>query len=176
MSSVRSERGASSRVSGLMRMPMNGGSDAGDHRGGDLLRGGGGVAVLFVVGAIAVAVFEVDAEVFDGFARELLADALVDLGGEVAANADRFGERRGIGRVAVERLQRELAELLRRLGREQMRAAVDGVHRLARAGVAGVALREPRLRAVDAIERFGELLLGERGTCGHGRVVSQLPR
>ena len=38
--------------------------------------------------------------------------------------------------------QRERAELLRRVGLEELRAAVDGVHRLARAGVAGKALRE----------------------------------
>ena len=44
---------------------MNGGSVPSASAGGDLLRGGGGVAVLLLVGAVAVAVLEVDAEVLD---------------------------------------------------------------------------------------------------------------
>ena len=78
----------------------------------------------------------------------------------------------GVGRVGVERAERELAELLRRLRREQVRAAVDRVHRLARTGVAGIATQEPRLRALDAIEGLGELLVGDRGSYGHTRVLA----
>jgi hypothetical protein len=73
MSSVRSERAASSRVSGLMRMPRNGGSVPPASPAATSLRGGGGVAVLLLVGAVAVAVLEVDPEVLDRLAAELVA-------------------------------------------------------------------------------------------------------
>jgi len=143
---------------------------------GDLLRGGDGVAVLFVVGAVAVAVLEVDAEVLDRLAAQLLAHALEHLRRELAPNAQRFGKRRGVGRVGLERLHRDLAELVRRLCSEQVRSAVDGVHRLARAAVARVMAPEPRLRAVDAIEGLRELLIRDRGADRHARCVDQLPR
>ena len=77
MSSVRSERAARSRVSGLMRMPMNGGSVPATMPAATCCAACDGVAVLFLVGAVAVAVLEVDAEVLDRLARELLAHALV---------------------------------------------------------------------------------------------------
>src|SRR6185312_12692732 len=56
---------------------------------------------------------EVDAEVLDRLARELGAHALVDLAGDRLRDRDRLGERRGVGRVGVERAERERAELLR---------------------------------------------------------------
>jgi len=44
----------------------------------DLFGGGERAGVFFGIGACAVAVLEVDAEVFDGFAREFFEDAGVD--------------------------------------------------------------------------------------------------
>ena len=41
-------------------------------------RSGHGMTVLFVVFAIAVAVFEIEAEIFDGLALQLFADAAID--------------------------------------------------------------------------------------------------
>ena len=146
---------------------------AGDQARGGLLRGLRGVVVFLVVGAVAVTVLEVDAEVLDSLAVQLLAYALEHLRREVAADADRLAERVGIGRVGIERAQRELAELLRCLRGEQVRTAVDRVHGLARAGVAGIAPVEARLRAVDAVESLDELLVGNRGAYRHARCVAQ---
>src|SRR5207244_10078699 len=107
------------------------------HAGGDFARGGGGVAVLLVVGTVAVSVLEVDAEVFHRFAAKLLDDARVNRLRLRAIDADGGRERRAVRRVLLKRAQRELAQLLRRVGLEQLRAAVDRVHRLARGRVAG---------------------------------------
>ena len=56
-----------------MRMPMNGGAVPALTRVRDLDRGGRRVAVLFSVRPVAVAVFEIQPEVFDRFALQLLA-------------------------------------------------------------------------------------------------------
>ena len=53
----------------------------------DLVGRGLRVAVLFVVGAVAVAVLEVDAEVLDRLARQLVDDARVDAVGEARDRA-----------------------------------------------------------------------------------------
>ena len=76
---------------------MNGGSVPCGQSGGHLARGGGGVAVLLRVRTVAVAVLEVDAEVLDRLAAELLGDAGVDRGGQVLPQPDRRGEVRGGG-------------------------------------------------------------------------------
>ena len=49
-----------------------------------------------------------------------------------AIETERRGQRRRVRRVLLQRAQRDRAELLRGVGLEQVRAAVDGVHRLAR--------------------------------------------
>ena len=72
MSSVRRLRARSSSVNGLMRMPMNGGSVPLVHARRDLVARRLGVAVLLGVGAVAVAVLEVDAEVLDRLAGDEL--------------------------------------------------------------------------------------------------------
>ena len=56
-------------------MPMKGGSVFVLHPVGDFARGRLGVAVLLLVGAVAVAVLEVNPKVFDGLAPELVRDA-----------------------------------------------------------------------------------------------------
>ena len=99
-----------------MRMPMNGGSVPSAQARGDLAAPRCGVAVLLVVRAVAVAVLEVDAEVLDRLALQLLDDARVDRSARAAIEAERRGERRRVRRVLVERAQRERAELLRRVG------------------------------------------------------------
>ena len=112
------------------------------------------VAVLLVIGPVAVAVLEVDAEVLDRLARQLVDDARVDAVGE---RRDRGRSprraRRGVGRVLVERPQRHRAELPRRVGLEQVRAAVDRVHRLALRGVARKLLRDADVAFVERVEK-----------------------
>ena len=55
-----------------------------------------------------------------------------------AANVERFGEREKVGRKLIERALRERAESFGGIGFEEMRAAVDGVHRLATTRFAGI--------------------------------------
>ena len=64
-SSVRMPRARVGASNDLNRMPMNGGAKPRAGRGGDALGGAHGVGVLDVVAAVAVAVFEVDAQVLD---------------------------------------------------------------------------------------------------------------
>ena len=78
-------------------------------------RGADGVRVLFGVGAVAVAVLEVDAKVLDRLARELGLHAGVDALG-VSAEAQGFRQDLRAGRVLAERLQRPLSELLDGVG------------------------------------------------------------
>ena len=77
-----------------------------------------------------------------GSRRSFLDDAGVDDVAETRIEADGVAEGGGVGAVLVERAQRQRAELLRRVALEQMRAAVDGVHRLARSRFAGKAGHE----------------------------------
>ena len=95
---------------------MNGGSVPAAMPGRDLLRRGRGVAVLFGVGPVAVAVLEVDAEVLDRLAPQLVDDARANRWRGVAASrpsARAQASRRR--RVLVERRQRQRAELRRRV-------------------------------------------------------------
>ena len=68
-------------------------SESGAGGGGDTLGGAHRLGVLCGVAVVAVAVFEVDAQVFDGFDGELLAYTRHDLGGErrVEAHEGRDG-------------------------------------------------------------------------------------
>ena len=72
---AQAARACSSSLSGLMRMPMNGGSVPRGGAAATSSRRVTRVAVLFVVRAVAVAVLEVDAEVLDRLARQLVDDA-----------------------------------------------------------------------------------------------------
>jgi hypothetical protein len=104
--------------------------------GGHLLRRRDGMAVLFGVRTVTVAVLEIEPVVLDRLGAELVDDA--------GANRCREGDGVAVGRVQVERrrkrwrigrifLQRrrcQRPELRRGIGPEQMRAAVDRVHRL----------------------------------------------
>ena len=101
---------------------------AGSHLGGGALR----VLVLLAIGSIAEAVLEVDPQILDRLARQLFDDARVDPRRRGGIEAECRPERRRIGSVFLERAQRDAAQLLRRVGLEQMRAAVDDVHRLSR--------------------------------------------
>ena len=108
------------------------------------------MAVLFGVRTIAVAVLEIDAEVFDRLAPQLLDDRARTCRANAAVDAVARSSSAGasvarVGRVLVERRQRQRAELRRRVRAEQMRAAVDGVHRLPVAGLAGIRARDARV-------------------------------
>jgi hypothetical protein len=88
--------------------------------------------------------------------------------GQVHRRADDAGELLGVGAVGLERAARELPELAGGVGGEQVGAAVDRVHRLARPRVAEVASRDLILGGVDASERLGQALRRQgRARRGH---------
>ena len=121
-----------------------------------------GVAVFFGVRPVAVAVLEVDPEVLDRLARSLSTTrARIVSPASRGAQAERAARTIGVGRMLVERRQRERAELRRRVAPEQMRAAVDGVHRLPVAALAGIVARDRAIRARSVETDRREIALGE---------------
>ena len=118
----------------------------------DPLGGEHGIGILGLVAAIAVHVLEVEAEVLDGLARELLLHQRCDERGELRVEADAHGERldasRGVGGTLC-----GCTPAARQLGREGVGGHVDGVHGLARAVVAGVGRREQPVARLQARRR-----------------------
>jgi hypothetical protein len=88
------------------------------------------VAVLFGIGPIAVAVFEIQTKILDRLAPQLIAGAFVDAVGQRGGHSHGSCEGRGIRRVVVERTDGGRPEPRRGIGLEEVRAAVDGVNRL----------------------------------------------
>ena len=166
---------------------------AGSHSLGQLLADGDGVEVLFLVGAVAVAVLEVDAVVLHRLALQLLAHACVDgVGhpGRLVGATDRVrvvldhlrqmgdlslagrqrlrarqpqrpGKHDEVGRVGVQVAQRDAAQLGSGVRLEEMRAAVDGMHRLAGRHVAGIVGAELLVGRLDALRDAGDALRRE---------------
>ena len=166
-SKVRRLRRLSSSFSGLMRMPIDGGSVPALQARGHFVRGDLRVAVLLMIGAAAEAVLEVDAEILDRLARELVAHAGVDAIGRGGLGADHRGQGGGVRGVLVERPECHRPELLRRVSLEEVRAAVDRVDRLALGRVAGKQLREADVALVQRVQKRGHRVLGNRRV-GHG--------
>jgi hypothetical protein len=91
--------------------------------------------VIFLrIGPCAEAVLEIDAEILDRLARQLVDDPRMDAVSERGVESKCLRQRRRRRRVFVERFERGRAELLRDIRRKQVRAAVDRVDRLARLG------------------------------------------
>src|ERR1051326_1418575 len=121
----------------------------------DLARRRRHVAVLLAVRPDAVAVLEVDPEIFDRRARELGTHAAVHRLGE-SPQPDRLVERARIRRVVRERLASHLPELRRGLRAEQVAAAVDHVHGLAARSVSRVSGHEREVRGSERVEERSE--------------------
>src|SRR5262249_22848235 len=117
------------------------------------------VAVLFEVGPVAEPVLEIDPEVFDRLARQLVDDAQVDAIGERGVETDRAGERRRVGRGILQRFQRVGAELLRRVRLGEMRAAVEDVRRLRPRRMAGKWLGNANVRIVERVDERRQRVL-----------------
>ncbi len=149
MSSVRTLRTRRSSFSGLIRMPMNGGSVFGVETARHFRRACGGVSIFLRIGAIAVTVFEIEPEIFDRFAPQFFDDAGVNLLRQllVGIHPEHVRETGRIRRIFFERPQRHRAEFLRGVGLEEMRAAIDRVHRLS-------AMRFSRITAREGLIRF----------------------
>ena len=139
-----------------------------------LSRGGRHVAILFGIGPRAVAVLEIDAEVLDRLARQLLHDARVDRRRE-RPQAQRHIQSARVRGVLGERAASHLAQLRRGVGAEQVAAAVDHVHGLPARRVAGVERHERQVRSAQRVEQRG-LRRGQRRIELHGRSYFQLRR
>ena len=96
--------------------------------------------VLFGVRTIAVSVLEIDPEILDRLARQLFDQPRVEAVRRPRVRSPTQPPASRRRRVLVERPQGHRAQLLRRIGGEEMRAAVDGVHGLARGRIAGIAI------------------------------------
>src|SRR5205814_1973750 len=129
---------------------------------GYFARGGSGVSILFGISTVAVAVFEIDPEVLHRFAAQLLDDPLVDDVAVFRVDADGIAERGRIRREFIERMESERAEFLRRVALEQMRAPVDGMHRLPRARLAGKTGHEFLERRIERRRGGAEVVVGKR--------------
>jgi hypothetical protein len=140
----------------LRRQRFDAYADMGRQRAGrlaprDLLRYRHGVIVLLFVGTMAVAVLEVDAEVLDRLAAELVGNPQAQHVREAygtASEVERGLERRTIGRVFIQGGKRECAQPRGHVRLEQVRTAIEGVHRLPRIGLAWVRLGDRRVRVL----------------------------
>src|SRR6478672_11021314 len=81
--------------------------------------------VLLVIGAIAVAILEIEAEIFDGLAPQFLDNARVDFFADVNADGATQGFR--VRRILFQGTQGDRPEFPSRVRAEQMRAAVNGM-------------------------------------------------
>ncbi len=127
----------------------------------DLARRGDGVAVFLGVGAIAVAVLEVDAEVFDRLPPELLDDARIDHVGERARQAEYAREGLRTRGELGERVERERSQPGGGVGVKKVRAPVDRMDRLASAGLPRIAPREGGVGGLQALFGSGHDLVGK---------------
>ena len=141
-----------------------------------LLRGSGGVPVLLGIGPVPVAVLEVDPEILDRLVLQLLRHAPIDRRGERLRElpAKRFREQLGRRGVLLQRPQGDDAQLLCRVGLEEMGAAIDGLHRLARGRLAGEDAREVQVRVVEGPDNVRDEFGGEGRF--HGRSFSSRMR
>ena len=97
------------------------------HLAGGGARGG----VLLGVGAVAVPVLEINAEVLHRLAAQLFSNPVVHRGRQLRRETDGGSEGLRVRCILVEGAQREVAELARRVGAEQVGATVYRVHGLA---------------------------------------------
>jgi hypothetical protein len=142
------------------------------HSGDDLLRRPPDIGVFRLVAAVAIAVLEVEAKVFDRLVIELRLDA----GGDIRDVLLRHSEpAHHLRHAAVRRDGRERCDAPLRGKRRGVTVAgdVDGVHGLTRAVVAGVPLgEEPVGRGENPLD------LGQRGGSEDRatRPATRLPR
>jgi hypothetical protein len=88
-----------------------------------------GVTVFFGVGPVAVAILEVDAIVLDRLTAQARDDTFANRGGDVT-KTECARESRRIGRVLVQRRERQRPKARGSVSAEQVGAAVKGVYGL----------------------------------------------
>ena len=99
--------------------------------------------VLLTVGPMPVAVLEIDAEVLHRLPTQLLRHEPMNRPGQRGGEVEDRSQLIGGVSPPVESGRGELAQPFRCVGREEMGAAVDGVHRLAFWALAGEVGAEP---------------------------------
>ena len=143
------------------------------------------MAVLFFIGAVTIAVFKVRAVILHRLTFEFADYALVHSGGEfVVLDAATGSQRRRIGRPIPQRLQRNPAALGSGIRSEQVRAAVNHVHRPALHQVTRVLRFVAQSRRAHAVEdlahfrrsshrsRYNRQRLASRSVCETGSICS----
>jgi len=124
------------------------------------------VIVFFGVGPVAVPVLEVDSKILDRLAGEFVANAPVyRRESRMVRDAKRGAERGRFRRVLIHRAESDGAEPGNRVRLEELRAAVNGVHRLAAGTLTGVGFGERQIRFAERCRCLGEGRLVE--TCSH---------
>ena len=93
--------------------------------------------VLLVIGPMPVAILEIDAEVLHRLPSQFLGDETVNWPGQRFGEVENRSQVLGGGSPAIEGGQGQLAQAFRCVGREEMGAAIHGVHRLAFGALAG---------------------------------------
>ena len=91
------------------------------------------MAVLFRIGSISVAIFEVESKIFNRLSAKLLDDAGVNSGGGLP-DSYRRGKRVRVSGVLLKRTQRALTKTPRRVRTKKVRAAIYGVDGLSTVG------------------------------------------
>jgi hypothetical protein len=152
------------------------------------------MSVFLVVRAIAVAILEVDAIVFDGLGLQLLQYPVVDRERQPGGRLDlahvvgirfqgtrqtldidgvrrqRIGARQTqhtgkyvvIGRIGIERLERNLTQLGGKPRLEEIGAAIDRVYRLPFKGIRRIVRLEIRIRIVQFAAIGIHFIMGQR--------------
>ncbi len=117
-----------------------------------------GVAVLFLVNAVAVAVLEIDPKVLHRLATKLVGDTRANGGRvHVSRQVERARERFAVTRVLVQGRQRHCTELAGGIRTEQVRSAIHGVNRLTVVPLSGKGLRDPVVDALQLLENGAEV-------------------
>ena len=114
----------------------------------DFERAGVRMLIFLGVGAIAVAILEIEPEIFNRFALQFLSDARVDLFEKrlFRFQAQCLAERGGVGRVFAHAAQGYFPKSAGRISLEEMRSSINGVHRLAPVGFPGITAHEFLIR------------------------------
>jgi hypothetical protein len=118
------------------------------------------MAVLLTVRAVSIPVFEVEPEVLDGLAFQLLANKRMHQAGEIAVETDQFGQILSGRAPLSKRLERQFPELLCGVRPEQMCSPIYGVNRLTVRAFTREVCRQPGGYRVEAFRPSRKGIVG----------------
>lgn len=106
--------------------------------------------VFLLVRAIPVAILEVDSEVLDWLALELVDYERVNLPGQLGVEVPYLGKVVGCWKPLLDESNRQLTQSSGGVSREEVRSSVDRVNRLPVRAVPGIALGDSRRLLLDS--------------------------